>query len=114
MHILILLLLVFVPAICYSATFDIEKHEPKVEMAIAPIIIAYIVAAVLAVAAGVYSYVQTRRMQKKNSAKANQMDGTIADEGTSFYDIAGSPHVYGNITHIFGQKTSPIKSKGGK
>jgi hypothetical protein len=62
----------------------------------------------------VYTYVQMRKMQKKNGQTANQLDGTIADEGTSFSDIAGSPHMYGNITHLWGQRTSAIKSKGGK
>lgn len=73
-----------------------------------------IIAAVLAVIVGIYNYVQMRKMQKKNRQSANQLDGTIADEGTSFSDNAGSPHVYGNITHLWGQTTTPIKSKGGK
>ena len=73
-----------------------------------------IIAAVLAVIVGIYNYVQMRKMQKKNRQSANQLDGTIADEGTSFSDIAGSPHMYGNITHLWGQTTTPIKSKGGK
>lgn len=73
-----------------------------------------IIAAVLAIAVGVYNYVQMRKMQKKNQQSASQLDGTIADEGTSFSDIAGSPHMYGNITHLWGQTTTPIKSKGGK
>jgi len=68
----------------------------------------------LVAAMAIYSYVQMRKMQKKNQQKANQLDGTIADEGTSFSDIAGSPHMYGNITHIWGHATSVIKSKGGK
>lgn len=73
-----------------------------------------IIAAVLAIAVGVYNYMQMRKMQKKNQQSANQLDGTIADEGTSFSDIAGSPHMYGNITHLWGQSTTPIKAKGGK
>ena len=73
-----------------------------------------IIAAVLAIAVGVYNYMQMRKMQKKNQQSANQLDGTIADEGTSFSDIAGSPHMYGNITHLWGQSTTPIKSKGSK
>ena len=73
-----------------------------------------IIAAVLAIAVGVYNYMQMRKMQKKNQQSASQLDGTIADEGTSFSDIAGSPHMYGNITHLWGQTTTPIKSKGGK
>ena len=66
------------------------------------------------IATAVYTYVQMRKMQKKNRQSANQLDGTIADEGTSFSDIAGSPHMYGNITHLWGQRTAAIKSKGGK
>ncbi len=66
------------------------------------------------IATAVYTYVQMRKMQKKNRQSANQLDGTIADEGTSFSDIVGSPHMYGNITHLWGQTTTPIKSKGGK
>ncbi|UIZ98224.1 MULTISPECIES: hypothetical protein [Acinetobacter] len=73
-----------------------------------------LIAALVSIAVGVYNYLQMRKQQKKNKPKANQLDGTIADEGTSFSDIAGSPHMYGNITHIWGQKTTAIKSKGGK
>ena len=81
-------------------------------MVIAP----WLIYAFLAVTAAmmVYTYVSMRKMQKKNGQTANQLDGTIADEGTSFSDIAGSPHMYGNITHLWGQTTTPIKSKGGK
>ena len=81
-------------------------------MVIAPWVIYAMLALMVATAA--YSYYNMRKMQKKNSASANQLDGTIADEGTSFSDIAGSPHMYGNITHLWGQTTIPIKSKGGK
>lgn len=73
-----------------------------------------IVSAILAVAVGVYNFIQMRKLQEKNKQSASQLDGTIADEGTSFSDIAGSPHMYGNITHLWGQRTTPIKSKGGK
>jgi len=73
-----------------------------------------IIAAVISIAVGVWNYIQMRKMQKKNQQEANQLDGTIADEGTSFSDIAGSPHMYGNMTHIWGQRTSAIKSKSGK
>lgn len=81
-------------------------------MVIAP----WLIYAFLAVTAAmmVYTYISMRKMQKKNRQSANQLDGTIADEGTSFSDIAGSPHMYGNITHLWGQTTTPIKSKGGK
>ena len=66
------------------------------------------------IATAIYTYVSMRKMQKKNRQSANQLDGTIADEGTSFSDIAGSPHMYGNITHIWGRTTTPIKSDSGK
>lgn len=81
-------------------------------MVIAPWVI-YAMLALMVVTAA-YSYYSMRKMQKKNSVSANQLDGTIADEGVSFSDIAGSPHMYGNVTHIYGQATTPIKSKGGK
>ena len=61
-----------------------------------------------------YSYYAMRKAQKKNQQTANQLDGTIADEGVSFSDVAGSPHMYGNITHIWGHATRDIKQKGGK
>lgn len=78
-----------------------------------PVWLVYAMWAVM-IATAIYTYVSMRKMQKKNRQSANQLDGTIADEGTSFSDIAGSPHMYGNITHMWGQTTTPIKSKGGK
>lgn len=78
-----------------------------------PVWLVYAMWAVM-IATAIYTYVSMRKMQKKNRQSANQLDGTIADEGTSFNDIAGSPHMYGNITHLWGQTTTPIKSKGGK
>ena len=81
-------------------------------MVIAPWLIWAMLA--LTAATAIYTYVSMRKMQKKNRQSANQLDGTIADEGTSFSDIAGSPHMYGNITHMWGKTTIPIKSKGGK
>lgn len=81
-------------------------------MVIAPWVIYAMLALMVATAA--YSYYTMRKMQKKNKQEANQLDGTIADEGTSFSDIAGSPHMYGNMTHIWGQRTTPIKSKSSK
>ena len=79
-------------------------------MVIAPWLIWAMLA--LTAATAIYTYVSMRKMQKKNRQSANQLDGTIADEGTSFSDIAGSPHMYGNITHMWGKTTIPIKSKG--
>lgn len=70
-------------------------------------------ALVLSVAVGVYTFLQMRKMQKKNQPKPNQLDGTIADEGISFYDLAGSPHVHTNITDMWDKTTSAIKQKSG-
>ncbi len=71
------------------------------------------VAAVVALVFSVYSYIQMRKMQKKNRPKAGQIDGTIADEGVSFMDIAGSPHVHPNITDLWNKKSEAIKQKTG-
>lgn len=65
------------------------------------------------VAVSVYSFVMARKMMKKNKKEPSQLDGTIADEGVSFSDIAGSPHMYGNIVDKWGETTQPIKAKGG-
>ena len=73
-----------------------------------------IVAIVLSIASSIYSYRQMRKMQKKQKTEISQLDGSIADEGTSFSDIAGSPHLYTNIVWIGDQSTSPIKVKQGK
>lgn len=81
-------------------------------MVIAPWVI-YAMLALMVVTAA-YSYYAMRKAQKKNQQTANQLDGTIADEGVSFSDIAGSPHMYGNIPHIWGHATTDIKQKGGK
>lgn len=64
-------------------------------------------------AVGVYNFLQMRKMQKKNRPKPNQLDGTIADEGISFYDLAGSPHVHTNITDIWDKDAQAIKKKSG-
>ena len=73
-----------------------------------------IVALVLAAASAIYTYYTMRKMQKKNRPEPSQLDGSLADEGTSFSDIAGSPHLYGNIVWKGNESTSPIKQKGGK
>lgn len=78
-----------------------------------PVWVVYAVIA-LALASAVYSYYTMRKMQKKNRAEPSQLDGSLADEGTSFSDIAGSPHLYGNIVWKGDESTSPIKSEGGK
>ena len=81
-------------------------------MVIAPWVIYAMLA--LMVVTMAYSYYAMRKAQKKNQQTANQLDGTIADEGVSFSDVAGSPHMYGNITHIWGHATTDIKQNGGK
>ena len=81
-------------------------------MVIAPWVIYAMLA--LMVVTMAYSYYAMRKAQKKNQQTANQLDGTIADEGVSFSDISGSPHIYGNITHIWWHATTDIKQKGGK
>lgn len=114
MYAFLLLIALFIPAICFRQTLGIEKYEIRQEKAVIPLIAWAIGAAIFSAAVGVYTFLQMRKMQKKNQPKPNQLDGTIADEGTSFSDIAGSPHMYGNITHLWGQSTTPIKAKGGK
>jgi hypothetical protein len=68
----------------------------------------------ITLASAVYSYYSLKKAQKQNRPEPNQNNGTIADEGVSFSDLAGSPHVYTNITWEGNQSTEPIKSKGGK
>ncbi|WP_329414004.1 hypothetical protein [Acinetobacter indicus] len=110
MFVILLLLAMFVPAVCFSQTLNIEKFEVRREKAIIPLLIGI---ALVSVAVGIYTFLQMRKMQKKNQPKPNQLDGTIADEGTSFCDIAGSPHVHANITDIWGKSTQAIKKKSG-
>lgn len=80
-------------------------------MVIAPWLIYAFLAITAAMA--VYTYVQMRKMQKKNRPRPNQIDGTIADEGVSFCDIAGSPHIHPNITDLWNKKSEAIKQKSG-
>ncbi len=94
------------------AGFDVSQIEQA--KSIIPLLAWAIGAAILSIAVGVYTFLQMRKMQKKNKPKPNQLDGTIADEGTSFCDIAGSPHVHANITDIWDKSTQAIKSKSGK
>lgn len=94
------------------AGFDVDQIRRLVSLA--PLVWLAIGVAVLSAVVGVYTFLQMRKMQKKNRPKPNQLDGTIADEGVSFYDIAGSPHVHANITDIWDKSTKAIKKKGGK
>ena len=60
-------------------------------------------------------YKQYKNMFKQQQGVApSQIDGTIVGEGTIRNDIAGSPHMYGNITDIWNQDTSAIKQKAKK
>ena len=63
----------------------------------------------LAIASAAYTYYTMRKAQKRNRAEPSQLDGSIADEGVSFSDIAGSPHLYGNIVWKGNESTTPIK-----
>ena len=112
MLVLLLLVMIFVPAFLSKTDSDFDCKNMKVEQAVIPLLL--IAAAVVSLAVGIYTFLQMRKMQKKNRPKPNQLDGTIADEGTSFCDIAGSPHVHANITDIWDKSTMAIKKKGGK
>lgn len=68
----------------------------------------------LAIASAAYTYYTMRKSQKRNRAEPTQLDGSLADEGVSFSDIAGSPHLYGNIVWKGNESTTPIKQEGGK
>lgn len=81
-------------------------------MVIAPWVIYALYA--LTIASALYSYYVSRKMGKKNKVEPSQLDGSITDEGQSFSDIAGSPHMYGFITWMGNTSTEAIKSKGGK
>lgn len=111
MLVLLLLVLIFVPAFFSKKNSDFDYKNLKVEQAVIPLLI--IAAAVVSLAVGIYTFLQMRKMQKKNRPKPNQIDGTIADEGVSFCDIAGSPHIHPNITDLWNKKSEAIKQKSG-
>ena len=71
-------------------------------------------AAALAVASAIYTYYTMSKAQKRNRAEPSQLDGSLADEGVSFSDIAGSPHLHGNIVWKGDESSTAIKAKGGK
>lgn len=73
-----------------------------------------IIAAVIGLFAGIYAYYTMRKMQKKNRPEPSQLDGSLADEGASFSDIAGTPDLHGNIVLKVNESTEAIKAKGGK
>ncbi|MEN4983037.1 hypothetical protein [Acinetobacter modestus] len=73
-----------------------------------------IVAAVVGLFTAIFSYYIMRKMQKKNRLEPSQLDGSLADEGVSFSDIAGTPDLHGNIVWKGNESTEAIKAKGGK
>ena len=107
---LIIVVICFIPSLFSSSNVDVPKGI-KAEKAIAWL---PIVALIVSLFSAVHSYYTMRKMQKKNRPEPSQLDGSLADEGVSFSDIAGSPHLYGNIVWKGDESTSPIKSKGGK
>ena len=73
-----------------------------------------IAAAVVGLFTAIYSYYTMRKMQKKNRPEPSQLDGSLADEGVSFSDIAGTPDLHGNIVWKGNESAEAIKAKGGK
>jgi hypothetical protein len=67
-----------------------------------------IVAAVIAVIAAIYSYVQMRRAQK-NSMTPGEIDTTSADEGGSIPVIFGTCDVAPNVTAFLAGTPQAIK-----
>lgn len=112
MLVILLLLALFVPALCFRSSVKIP-NDVQMQKAIAPLLLGALIAGAISLAVGVYTFLQMRKMQKKNQPKPNQLDGTIADEGISFYDLAGSPHVHTNITDIWDKDAQAIKKKSG-
>lgn len=90
-------------------------QDIQVEKAIAPWIIWAIVSAVISVSVGVYSYLQARKMQKKQkqNSKPSQIDGSIADYGKRTSGFYGTTWTYGNNVDEFDPYTTEIKSGGG-
>ncbi|WOE29754.1 hypothetical protein [Acinetobacter towneri] len=93
------------------ANYDFSQVQ--VLKSIAPLLLAGLIVGAISLAVGIYTFLQMRKMQKKNRPKPNQVDGTIADEGVSFCDIAGSPHIHPNITDLWNKKSEAIKQKSG-
>lgn len=93
------------------ANYDFSQVQ--VLKSIAPLLLAGLIVGAISLAVGIYTFLQMRKMQKKNRPKPNQIDGTIAEEGVSFCDIAGSPHIHPNITDLWNKKSEAIKQKSG-
>lgn len=90
-------------------------QDIQVEKAIAPWIIWAIVSAVISISVGVYSYLQARKMQKKQkqNSKPSQIDGSIADYGKRTSGFYGTTWTFGNNVDEFDPYTTEIKSGGG-
>lgn len=73
-----------------------------------------IAAAIVGLFTAIYSYYTMRKMQKKNRPEPSQLDGSLADEGVSFSDIAGTPDLHGNIVWKGNESAEAIEAKGGK
>lgn len=121
MKIILLLLLIFIPALLSSVKASGDKvldefsvHNVQVEKAVAPWVIWAIVSAVISVSVGVYSYLQTRKMQKKQkqNSKPSQIDGSIADYGKRTSGFYGTTWTFGNNVDEFDPYTTEIKSGG--
>lgn len=112
MYVILLLLVLFVPAICARSPLKMP-NDVQAQKAVLPLLAIGLAIGAISLAVGIYTFLQMRKMQKKNRPKPNQIDGTIADEGVSFCDIAGSPHVHPNITDLWNKKSEAIKQKSG-
>lgn len=75
--------------------------------------VAFWVVAIISILSAGYSYYLHRKNQKRQQQKqrASQIDGSIADEGTSFSDIAGTYPIYGVIVDKYGERTEEIRQK---
>lgn len=112
MYVILLLLALFVPAICDRSPLKMP-NDVQARKAALPLLAIGLIVGAISLAVGIYTFLQMRKMQKKNRPKPNQIDGTIADEGVSFCDIAGSPHIHPNITDLWNKKSDAIKQKSG-
>lgn len=75
--------------------------------------VAFWVVSIIAILSAGYSYYMHRKNQKRQQKQqqASQIDGSIADEGTSFSDIAGTYPIYGVIVDKYGERTEEIRQK---
>lgn len=74
--------------------------------------IAFWIVSIIAILTAGYSYYMHRKNRKRQQQqKVSQIDGSIADEGTSFSDIAGTYPIYGVIVDKYGERTEEIRQK---